>query len=372
MSGRKLLLLVLVLLVCAAAFGIFRSRSSSDRAPAKGADASRDGGGAPLPVYTARIEPRLLQERVTATGSITADESLELVSEIAGKVVALAFDEGARVAKGDVLVKLDDAELLAQLTRAESRVELARAQAERQRLLVEAGGTSRADVDAAESEVRVLEAEANLARALLAKTEIRAPFDGVVGLRYVSIGANITPSTRIATLQKIDTIKVDFSLAERHLDRIQPDAEVRISVAGINEPFSGKVYAIEPRIDPDTRTLRIRARAENPGGKALPGGFATVEMPLREIPNALLVPADAIIAGLNDQRLYVLEDGRAQSRTVQTGLRLAREVQIIDGLEPNSVVITSGQLQLRPGVRVEPVARSQGINPAGGSGSAAP
>jgi membrane fusion protein (multidrug efflux system) len=238
-------------------------------------------------------------------------------------------------------------------------VTLARAQAARQNQLVAAGGTSREALDAAESEVSVLAAEATLARAQLAKTEIRAPFDGVIGLRYVSEGAFINSSARIATLQKIDTIKVDFSIAERHLDRVQAGAKVKISVAGVAEPFLGEVYAIEPRIDPGTRTLRLRARSENPRGKVLPGGFATVEMSLREIPNALMVPADALVAGLNEQLIYVLENGQAQPKKVQTGLRLAREVQILSGLEPGATVITSGQLQLRPGVRVQAVKRTQ-------------
>lgn len=366
MTGKRLFLIGLTLAIIGIGFAMIRSRDQTSSAP-RNAE-KKNSGAAPLPVYTVRIESRLLQERVTATGSIAADESVELVSEIAGKVTAMAFDEGSRVKQGEVLLKLEDAELAAQLARAVSRVELARAQAERQRQLVAAGGTSRADLDAAESEVHVLESEVELARALLAKTEIRAPFDGVVGLRYVSVGANITPATRIATLQKIDTIKVEFSLAERHLDRVQPDAEVRIRVTGIAEPFGGKIYAIEPRIDPATRTLRLRARADNPGGKALPGGFATVEMPLREIPNALLVPADAIVVGLNEQTVYVLENGRAQPRKVETGLRLAREVQIVSGLEPGAIVITSGQLQLRPGVAVEAVERV----PSGGSSAAAP
>jgi membrane fusion protein, multidrug efflux system len=278
--------------------------------------------------------------------------------------MSITFEEGSIVKKGDLLLKINDEELAAQAARAESRVTLARAQAARQNQLVAAGGTSREALDAAESEVSVLAAEATLARAQLAKTEIRAPFGGVIGLRYVSEGAYIDSQARIATLQKIDTIKVDFSIAERHLDRVQPGAKVKISVAGVAQPFTGDVYAIEPRIDPGTRTLRLRARSENPGGKVLPGGFATVEMSLRQIPDALMVPADALIAGLNEQRVYVLEKGLAQARKVETGLRLAREVQIVSGLEPGATVITSGQLQLRPGVRVQAVKRAQAPEPA--------
>jgi len=359
MTLKRILLIIVVIAALAAAFVLSKSRSGKTAGASKAAP-SRDGAaGAPLPVYTETVQPRTLEERITATGSIVADEAVELVSEVSGKVVSIAFEEGSVVKKGDVLLKINDEELAAQAARAESRVTLARAQAARQTQLVEAGGTSREALDTAESEVSVLAAEATLARAQHAKTEIRAPFDGVIGLRYVSEGAYIDSSARIATLQKIDTIKVDFSIAERHLDRVQPGAKVRISVAGVAEPFTGEVYAIEPRIDPATRTLRLRARSENPRGKVLPGGFATVEMSLRQIPNALMVPADALVAGLNDQRVYVLENGQAKERKVQTGLRLSREVQIVSGLEPGATVITSGQLQLRPGVRVQAVKRAQ-------------
>jgi membrane fusion protein (multidrug efflux system) len=308
-------------------------------------------------VYTHEVRARPLQERITATGTLLADESVELVSELPGKVVTIGFEEGSRVSKGDVLIKIDDTELRAQLARAESRVKLARAQAERQKQLGVGVGTTQDAYEAALSETRVLEAETEVVRAQLAKTELRAPFDGLIGLRYVSEGAYVTPTTRIAALQKIDPIKVEFSIAERHQDRLQRDARIRIGVAGIAEPLAGQIYAVEPRIDIDTRMLRLRARAPNPDARALPGGFARVQLPLQEIPDALTVPADALVAGLNQQQVYVVEEGRAQPRTVETGLRLPRDVQIVSGLRPGDVVITSGQLQLRPNMPVKPVAR---------------
>jgi membrane fusion protein (multidrug efflux system) len=364
MTVKRTIYILLVLTAIGVAFALNANRQDKGAETRAAAPARAPQGGAPLPVYTETIQPRLLTERITATGSIVADEAVELVSEVSGKVVSIAFEEGSAVKRGDLLLKINDEELAAQAARAESRVVLARAQAARQNQLVAAGGTSREALDAAESEVRVLESEATLARAQLAKTEIRAPFDGVIGLRYVSVGAYIDSAARIATLQKVDTIKIDFSIAERHLDRIQPGAQVEVSVAGVAERFTGAVYAIEPRIDPGTRTLRLRARSANPGGKVLPGGFATVEMALRTIPDALLVPADAIVSGLNNQRVYVLENGLAQERKVQTGLRLSREVQIVSGLEPGAIVITSGQLQLRPGVPVQAVKRGQSGQPA--------
>lgn len=313
-------------------------------------------GAAPLPVYTHRVDPRMLREIVTATGAIRAGESIDLVSEFTGKVIALEFAEGAEVARGDLLVKLDDDELRAQLERARHRVELAGVQAERQRELLAAQGTTRQNYDAAVSEQRVLQAEVELIRAQLAKTEIRAPFAGVIGLRYVSIGSFVDPSTRIATLQNLEELKVDFAVAERHMSRLAPGASVEIALAGRSEPLAGRLYAVEPQIDPATRTIQLRARAKNPGG-IMPGAFATVRLALRAIPDALLVPANALVPGLNEQSLFVLEDGRARSRNVQTGLRLAREVQITSGLEPGAIVITSGQLQLQSGVAVRAVTR---------------
>lgn len=343
--------------------GIFAVRllpqAGRPAAPTAKQGSSRDAA-APLPVYTHEARASMLQERITATGTLAADESVNLVSEISGKITSISFEEGARVSKGDILIKIDDSELRAQLQRAESRVNLALAQAQRQQQLGVGIGTTQENYDAAISETRVLEAEAEVVRVQLAKTELRAPFDGLIGLRYVSEGAFVTQATRIASLQKIDPIKVEFSVAERHLDRLQRDAEVRLEVAGLEEPFTGRIYAIEPQVDRESRMLRLRARAPNPGSRALPGGFATIQLPLREIPDAIMIPADALVAGLNQQQVYVVEQGRAQLRTVLLGLRLPREVQIVSGLRPGEIVITSGQLQLRPGMPVQPVAHTSG------------
>jgi membrane fusion protein (multidrug efflux system) len=303
------------------------------------------------------VVPRLFKESITATGTLAADESVDLVSELSGKIVSIDFREDSRVSRGDVLLKIDDTELRAQLARAESRLNLARAQAKRQEQLGVGVGTSQDAFDAAMNELRVFEAEAEVVRTQLAKTEIRAPFDGRIGLRYVSEGAYLTPNTRIASLQKVDPIKIEFAVAERYLDRLQRDAEVRISVAGIKDTFTGTVYAFEPRVDVSTRMLRLRARAPNPDSRALPGGFATVEVPLRESPDAILVPTDALIVGLNEQHIYVIEDGRAVLRLVETGLRRPREIEILSGLRAGDTVITSGQLQLRPGLPVVSIAR---------------
>lgn len=355
--ARKLIFILLPIIAVAALLigSRFMGRSGPER-PAAGIPA-RPAQAAGVPVYTHRVMPRLLREEVTATGTVRAAESIELTSEITGKIVALSFHEGRPVKRGDLLVKLDDSELRAQLERAQHRVRLAAVQADRQRELLAGRGTSQQNFDAAVNEQRVLEAEANLIRAQLEKTELRAPFDGVIGLRYVSVGSFVDPSTRIATLQSLDELKVDFSISERHMARISSGAPVVIQVAGQSNPLEGQVYAIEPLIDATTRTIQIRARAENPGN-ILSGAFATVRLGLREIPDAMMVPTTAILPGLNQQTVFVMNGGRAESRQVQTGLRLAREVQITSGLEAGDIVITSGQLQLRPGDAVRAVERT--------------
>lgn len=359
MTRRKLVFIGLVVAALVATFIVIRIQPFTKRPTVPARASPARAATAPLPVYTHEVQSRLLQETITATGTLAADESVELVSEFSGKIVAIAFREDSRVARGEVLLKIDDTELRAQLERAESRLNLARLQAKRQEDLGVGIGTTQDAYDAAVNEARVIEAEAAMVRAQLAKTEIRAPFDGIIGLRYVSEGAYVTPNSRIASLQKTDPIKVEFAVAERHLDRLRRDARVRISVAGLDETFTGQVYAFQPEIDVSTRMIRMRARAPNPANRALPGGFATIELPLREIPEALLVPADALIAGLNAQQLYVLEQGRAQLRTVQTGLRLPREVQIVSGVQAGDIVITSGQMQLRPDMPVEPMQREK-------------
>jgi membrane fusion protein (multidrug efflux system) len=353
MSNPLLRIGLPVVILGAAVAGYMLYRGKQDATSPVSASGVRPEAG-PLPVYTFKAEPRLLRERVTATGTILAEEAIDLTAEIAGKVVEVAFEEGGRVSKGDVLVKINDSELQAELARTIHRVELAKLQARRQQQLFDVQGTSREALDAALNEQRVLEAEVELIRAQLDKMQIRAPFDGVVGLRHVSVGAFLNPSARVATLQDLGTLKIEFAVAERHMNRLRTGAEVRFGVAGVPGTFPATVYAIEPRIDLATRTVRLRARAANPDNAILPGAFASVDVALGEIPDALVVPTSAIIPGLREKTLYVIENGRAQPRTVETGLRLDSEIQILSGLEPGSVVITSGQLQLRPGLPVEP------------------
>jgi membrane fusion protein (multidrug efflux system) len=320
--------------------------------PAGAAEAAVARPRAALRVSAVTIEPTPLAEKITATGTLLADEGVELQAETNGKVTSSRFTEGAHVRKGELLVKLNDADLLATHSRAKYRKQLAMLRERRLAQLVKQGVARQEEYDTALNELNVQDAEIELTEAQIAKTEIRAPFDGVVGLRHVSEGAFVNAATRIATLQRIDRLKIDFSVAERYAARIRVSSPIEFTVAGASQGFRGHIYAIDPRIDSATRTVLIRAICPNPVSPLLPGAFANVAITLGELKDALLVPAVAIVPGLNEKNVFVVRDGKAQRRAVEVGTRTAGSVHILSGLAPGDVVITSGLQQVREGERV--------------------
>lgn len=307
---------------------------------------------AALTVDLHRVEPKPLTERLRTTGTLRANEEVDLVSEISGTVVEIGFDEGSRVAAGDLLVKIDDSELVAERERAVHRVELAERAEARQRQLLEDGVISSETYDVAQGELNVLRAELRLIEAQLAKTEIRAPFGGVVGLRSVSLGSYLSPQTRIASLNDVDPVKLDFTVPEEHAGVLEPGDEVSFRVKNADGAFEGVIYAVEPAVDAASRSLRMRARCGNPEGVLVPGAFANVEIVLRFEPEALTVPSIALVPELGGAKVFVYADGVAEARQVTTGIRTDEAVQITSGIEVGDLVITTGLLQLRSGMEV--------------------
>ena len=322
--------------------------SAGERAPP-----ARPRGAAPIRVMAETVRAGSLAEVVTSTGTLLAAESVELQAEVNGKITAIKFVEGSRVRKGDLLVKLNDADLQARRLAASHEVALAERREQRIAGLLKQGFVIPDDHDEALNTVNVRRAEIELTDAQIAKTEIRAPFDGIAGLRYVSEGSFVNASSQIATLQRIDTLKVDFAVPEKYADRIRAGNPITFTVAGRSETFDGKVYAYDPRIDSETRTLLIRALCPNPGEVLLPGAFAHVELTLNEIIDALMVPAEAVIPDFEAAFVFVVQDGKAERRKVMTGIRTEDRVQVLSGLEAGEVVVTSGLLQLRQGSPVE-------------------
>lgn len=325
------------------------------KAPSAEAGAHGKERGDALEVTTFIVEPRPFVETITSTGTLLAEEGVELQAETNGKVVGINFHEGTPVRRGDLLVKLNDADLRASLERYVYGTKLAESRERRYAALLAQHVVTQQDYDAALGDLNVQKANVDLYKAQIEKTEIRAPFDGVVGLRYVSNGAYVNAATRIATLQRLAKLKVDFAVPEKYSGRLKVGRDIEFSVAGGLRRFTGRIYAIDPRIDTGTRTILLRAVCDNTDGSLLPGAFANVNLALEQIPDALLVPAEAVIPGLEEKNVFVSRDGVAERRAVETGARTAAQVHIVNGLKPGDVVITSGLQNLRSGQLVIPM-----------------
>jgi len=346
------LLVALAVLLGIAAPKVMPLLHASEPIAARSSQPVGEKGRAPLRVSAVLVEPAVFAETLNSTGTLLAEEAVELQAETNGKVVAIHFTEGARVRKGDLLVKLNDADLTATRARAQYRKELAVLRERRIAQLLKQGVARQEEYDTALNELNVQDAEIALTEAQIAKTEIRAPFDGVVGLRYVSEGSFVNAATRIATLQRLDRLKVDFSIPEKYAMRLKVGSPIAFAVAGGERKSQGQVYAIDPRIDAATRTVLIRALCPNPEARLLPGAFANVEITLTQLSDALLVPAVAVVPGLHEKNVFIIQDGKAQPRAVQTGTRTQSTVHILSGLAAGDLVITSGLQQLRPGQAV--------------------
>lgn len=307
---------------------------------------------APMGVDATVVRPGAMTDRLQTSGTLRADESVELASEAGGKVTRIRFEEGEQVEAGDLLVEMNDAELQAEKKRLNHQVELATTQAERQKRLLSEGGVSQEEYDRTVNELEQLRAELERIEAQIEKKEVRAPFAGTVGFRNVSEGSYLSPQTTITTLQRTDPIKVDLSVPEQYTNRVQAGQEITFTVRGGDQTYEGTVYAAEPQVRAETRTLQLRARTPNPEGRLRPGMFADVTVTLGTTDDALMVPAMAVVPTLDGQRVFVAQNGTAQPRNVSLGIRTDSMVQVTDGLSVQDTVITSGIQDLRAGLSV--------------------
>ncbi|RRN77397.1 efflux RND transporter periplasmic adaptor subunit, partial [Pseudoxanthomonas sp. SGD-10] len=262
---------------------------------------------------------------VQVSGTIEADEQVQITSEISGLVRSINFNEGSQVQKGSLLVKIDDRELQAQLAQALTRERLAAEVEDRSGKLLKSEAISQEEYDNVLAELKSLQAQTQLIRAQLSKTEIRAPFSGRIGLRNISNGAYVTPNTVIANLVSVNPVKINFSVPEKYARRVKTGTSVDFTIAGSNKSFTAKVYAIEPAIDINTRTLLLRARADNKGGELLPGTFANIRLPLETIEDAILVPSQAVVPVLKGKQIYVVEQGKAKDVMIESDIRTDKD-----------------------------------------------
>lgn len=320
---------------------------------------TRSAGPSLVTVEGVVVHPRPLENVVRSSGTVLASEAVDLVAEVTGRVEKIYFKEGAHVTKGDLLVKINDDDLQAQLKKTELQIQLASEQEKRQRQLFEINGISQEQYDIAVNQVNTLKADRDNLVAMIRKREVRAPFDGRIGLRYVSEGSYVSPATRIASMQNIDLLKVDFSIPEKYAGQVVVGDVVQLKSEETKQQFTGHLYAIEPKIDPTTRTLQLRAMVENKNENILPGSYVQIELKLKKIPDALLVPTQAIIPLLRGQTLFVRKNGVAVSVPVKTGIRTASFVQITEGISAGDTVLTTGLMQLRTGMKVNVKVKSE-------------
>ena len=294
-----------------------------------------------------------MNEMIYSTASLLPDEEVDLAFETSGKVVAIYFGEGTRVKKGELLAKINDKPLQAQLLKAQAQLKLTQEREFRQRQLLDRDAISRESYDQVATELQSLEADIMLIEARIAETELRAPFNGIVGLRMISEGAYATTQTKIVRLVKISPLKVEFSIPERYAGEVTPGFPISFSLDGIAKVFEAKVYAIDPKVDINTRTIVARALYPNSNEELKPGRFASVRALLSQITNTISIPTEALIPEMEGEKVYILQNGKARERKVTTGLRTESHIQIREGLNFGDTLLTSAILQLRDDLPVQ-------------------
>lgn len=342
MKLKTILITILILLLGGLIFYRISKNSEED---AKGKD--KGGNKTPSSVNGIVATAQDFENKLLLSGSIEANEQIEIRSEVSGIVESIAFNEGSTIAKGQLLFKVNDIELRAQLAQATTKQKLAAENERRAKLLLQKEAISQEEYDIASADFRTAQAQSQLISAQIAKTSVRAPFSGKIGLRSISPGTYVTPSTLIAKLVSTNPIKITFAIPEKYATQVKVNTVLSFTVSDSGEKFSAKVYAIEPGVDVTTRTLQIRAIAENNNGKLLPGTYANVELPLQVIKDAILVPSEAVIPIQNGKKVFVSENGKAKEVNVETSTRTDTSLLVLSGLKVGDTIITSGVMSLK-------------------------
>ncbi|MDR2208189.1 MAG: efflux RND transporter periplasmic adaptor subunit [Azoarcus sp.] len=354
---------LLITAICLAGFaglGVFAWRtnhaqpmSQSAAGPGAGAKASAPAQQA-AQVEVVSVAVREIDDDVSAVGTLVSNGSVILRPEVAGRVAAIRFQDGMAVKKGDVLVELDAAIQSAEAQQARAELSLAKANADRVEDLFAKQFVSVSARDEAVSRLEVARANAALAQARLDRTRIRAPFDGIVGIRKVNVGDYVRDGDALINIEDIAVLKLDFRLPERYLARLKPGQNLEVTsdvVPGVT--FPAEVEAIDPLVDAEGRAVLLRARLANDEGRLRPGVFARVRLIVERRDNVMLIPEAALIPAPGEtQYVFRVSEGVARQVGVKTGMRRAAEVEIVEGLAPGDWVVAAGQFKLRDGMPV--------------------
>lgn len=294
------------------------------------------------------VRPSLLEQSITVSGTIKSFEETVLMTDISGRVVMLNLPEGKFVKKGTVLVKLFDADLQASLRKLQTQLEIARQTKKRQAELLAVSGISELEYDQTTLQVNSFSDDIEVLKAQISKTEVTAPYDGVIGLRNISLGAQVTPGTPLTTIRETNQLKLDFSVPEKYSSEISEGKTVRFMVQGTDTSFPARIIAAEGGVEATTRNLRVRAIVDSHDPGLRPGTYASVDVPLTVNPKALMIPTQSVIPQERNKKVIVARNGKAAFVTIETGTRRLKDVEVVSGLNPGDTVVTTGVLFIRP------------------------
>ncbi|MDR1055128.1 MAG: efflux RND transporter periplasmic adaptor subunit [Prevotellaceae bacterium] len=357
-KGTRITLIVIVILFIVGMFvypqikkALFKTEfDDSMKNPAASAASARSLARV-LPVSAVVIKPTTISDKINSTGTLLPEEEVDLSFEASGKITGIFFTEGTFVKEGTLLAKINDSRLQAQLQKLENQLKLAESREFRQKALLAKDAVSQESYDQITTEVENYKADIALVKAQIIETELRAPFDGIIGLRQVSEGAYASPSLKIAKLTKIIPLKLQFSIPERYVSYVQKGTPVTFYLDDLMV-HNATVYATDSKIDEATRTVLVRALYPNNNGRLAPGSFANVSVQLSQINDGIAVPSQSLIPEMGKQTVYLYKNGKAEPVEVSLGIRTEINVQVTKGLSVGDTVITTGILQLRKGLPV--------------------
>lgn len=300
-----------------------------------------------LNVQACIAKEQKLVSSIPAVGTLLPNEEVDLTAESAGKVVGIYFKEGSRVKEGDLLLKVDDSDLLAQHQRASFQRKLLEEKLNRQRVLFEQEAVSREEYDQVQTDFNMVEADIALLDVKIAKTELRAPFDGLIGFREVSLGAYLQPGVLVSRLVDDNRLKVEFSIPEKYAGLPLINAKVSFTIEASDKEFTATVYAVDPRVDPETRTIMLRARCDRADSRLSAGMFARLNLITSQSEHSILLPTEAIVPEMGGKRVWKQVNGKAQSVPVETGERTDEQIEVLSGIEVGDTIITTGLMQIR-------------------------
>jgi membrane fusion protein (multidrug efflux system) len=292
--------------------------------------------------------PIELAEKITVSGTIKPAEETVLFSEISGRVIKINLPEGKTVKKGTLLVKFFDDDLQAQLQKAKAQLQLTKQTLGRQSELIKINGISQSELDQTTLQMNTIKGDIDVLTAQIRKTEIIAPYDGVLGLRNISLGAVVSPSLPLATIREVQTLKIDFSIPEKYSQEIKTGTIIKFVVNDDDQEFDAKVIATEQGIDASTRNLKARAQIISSNSKLTPGAFASIHLRIKNTKNAIIVPSQAIIPQGNHKSLIICYQGKAKIVKVKTGLRQTNGIEITEGIAENDTIVTTGVMFIKP------------------------